>query len=615
MLKCLPASGLVSICLMLANVNPVQANPTLPEIKKQQEELRKNVQNDPISQSLVEELQVENAEENQQVSGGISFVLTGVTISGNQILTKAELEPLIKPLINNNITGDGLKRLSSLISLKLAEKGYRSSRAFIPPQEIKNGLVEIKIEEDKLASIHVLGKDSFKYNEALFYQYFSDLKGKIIHTPTLIERLKYLNFLPGTRIKPTLKKIEFGQSALVLVLEPVQDTTAIAINNNASKFQGDLRTVFSTLVTNPTGRSDTFNFFAAINPEFPKYFSSVVADYAVPLGDRGGKIRLYYSEMDYQIDPKALGKSLEIGAGADLLLYSGGGQTVGLEFEKPFWLDIGLNSWSIGIEKRHAKSSIVNNFPTAEAGNIYGFESLNQSEDIYGLNFGAQFVISDQWLDDSLPAQNVIRVKFTKIMEGFLGGLTQEEIDFKQANEESDNVNLIQSTGPVGDTRNATANFWKLYLNYLRRQTLPWNLNLHFQLNAEYANFDNIPGSYDYGGADSGTSGGDWSLSLNRTFPFDRYIDWLSLEMGYEQQFAYNVYFPSRVFPFRESTSACGGKKDLIVYEEYQCKASSPYLSLRAKSDQHILWLKYKAELEEFGLTDKKATLSYTYLF
>lgn len=167
---------------------------SLSEIKKQQDELLSNAQNDTLLENLVDELEVEQAENQSEIAEAVKFQLRGVKITGNNVLTKADVSALIQPKINQLVTSTELKQIAAKLTLILHQKGFKSSKAFVPPQQIKAGVVEFKIEEDQLANIHVIGKDSFKYDEALFYQYFDDLKGKIIHTPTLVERLKYLNF-------------------------------------------------------------------------------------------------------------------------------------------------------------------------------------------------------------------------------------------------------------------------------------------------------------------------------------------------------------------------------------------------------------------------------------
>ncbi len=600
---------LFAVCLSLNSTSwDLFANPTLPEIKKQQEELIKNTQQEQLNENKVERLEVEPSQQTQQIKDDIFFVLRGITITGNNLLTKEDVQDLIQPLLNQSVSSSVLKQLSQQLTQILVAKGYASSRVFVPPQQIKDGKVEFRVEEDKLVNIHVLGKDSFKYEEALFYQYFADLKGKVVHTPTLIERLKYLNFLPASKIKPTLKKVEFGKSALVLVLEPLQDLTTLTVNNNASKFQGDARVTYSTLIANPTGRSDVFNFFAAVNPEYPKYFNSMVASYSVPLGDKGATLSLSHSVLYYQLDPKSIGEGETEGA----LQYEGDATTSVLRYQKPYLLDWGANSWSVELERRSAAARQITLFSDSLFGGAYGSLYVDQSEILYSLNFSTQHIFGDAWVSKSLPAQNIAKFKVAKVLEGFLDGLTQEDIDLKYLN---DGLPVIPAQGPVGNTDDATANFWKVYFNYLRRQVLPWNMNLNFSLNAEYANFDNIPSSYDYGGADSGTSGLDWKLSLVRTFNFDAYVDWLSVEFGFEQQNAYSVFIPNRFNPLDRSVESCGGKVDLIPGEMYRCSLENPYLSLRAKSGDHVLWLNYQTNLKEYSLKEREVTLSYTYVF
>lgn len=599
--------GTSCFAVLLCTSLPTAANPTISEIRKQQEELIKNAQQDTLQQRKVEDLEVEKGQSSQQIKDDVTFVLRGIKITGNNLLTKADVESFVQPLINAPVSSSQLKQLSQQLTAVLADKGYATSRVFVPPQQIQNGNVEFRVEEDKLTTIHVVGEDSFQYEEALFYQYFDDLKGKVVHTPTLIERLKYLNFLPATKIKPTLRKVEFGKSALILVLEPQQDLTTVTINNNASRFQGDSRVSYSTLVANPTGRSDVFNFFGAINPEFPKYFSSLVGSYSVPIGDKGATLSFSQSVLDYQLDP-------DVVADGDLkgvLQYEGDASTTVIKYEKPYLISHGANSWSVELERREASSRSITLLPDFQfADGLSGSLFIDQSEVLYSLNVATQHIFNDNLLGKNLPAQNVVKVKLAKALEGFMDGLTQEDINLKELNED---VPVLPKTGPVGFTKDATANFWKLYFNFLRRQVLPANINMSFALNAEYADFDNIPSSYDYGGADSGTSGLDWTLSFSKTFMMDSYVDWLNVELGYEQQNAFNIFVPE--FVVDRSVQECGGKTDLVTGEYYRCQLNYPYVSLRAKSGSHILWLKYQNGIKPYSLKEHDLTLTYTYVF
>jgi hypothetical protein len=239
-----------------------------------------------------------------------------------------------------------------------------------------------------------------------------------------------------------------------------------------------------------------------------------------------------------------------------------------------------------------------------------GFKILDQNETIYSLSAGANFVIADNVFGEQYPGQNRISLSFDKALEGVFGSLTQEDIDLKALNTK---YGVSPELGPIGDTRHAVANFWKLYMSYRRQQVLLWEVLLMVNLSGEYSNFTNIPSSFKYGGADTGTSGIEWNVSTSKSFAFAEYVDRVNVELGYKQQIAINTFIPDSAFD--RDVQSCGGLNDLNAYERYQCRVSTPYIAVQIQTGSHFLNARYRSTLEKFETLGKKLTLSYTFLF
>lgn len=95
---------------------------------------------------------------NSAASKQIKFRLTKIIMIGNTRFTQQQLAPLYQNLIGTEISLADLENLLTTITNYYRNKGYILSRAILPPQSIKNGVVTIQIIEGKITQAIVSGK-------------------------------------------------------------------------------------------------------------------------------------------------------------------------------------------------------------------------------------------------------------------------------------------------------------------------------------------------------------------------------------------------------------------------------------------------------------------------
>src|SRR5207248_11591498 len=105
-------------------------------------------------------------------SGRVPFVprvaVRKFRITGNTVVSDAELEKIAAPFENRPITSTDLEELRRQLTLYYVNRGYVNSGAVIPDQTIKDGVVELRIIEGRLTGIDVEGTKHFRKS------YFSD---------------------------------------------------------------------------------------------------------------------------------------------------------------------------------------------------------------------------------------------------------------------------------------------------------------------------------------------------------------------------------------------------------------------------------------------------------
>ena len=134
-----------------------------------------------------------------------------VDLVGNTVLPEAELKRAIQPFLNRNIPLDQLYQIRAIITDLYVSKGYKTSGAFIPPQEIKDGVIKVVAVEGSLERIEIKGLDHL--NEG----YVRSRLERVATTPLSMNRLE--EGLEKLQRDPLIERV---QAELIQGTEPQQ---------------------------------------------------------------------------------------------------------------------------------------------------------------------------------------------------------------------------------------------------------------------------------------------------------------------------------------------------------------------------------------------------------
>jgi len=95
-------------------------------------------------------------------SSGPGFYLRKIHITGNTVLSDAELQAISRPYEGRNVNEDELRQLRQDLTAYYIGKGFINSGAVLPEQDIKNGELDIMIVEGRLTEIELEGLDHLK---------------------------------------------------------------------------------------------------------------------------------------------------------------------------------------------------------------------------------------------------------------------------------------------------------------------------------------------------------------------------------------------------------------------------------------------------------------------
>jgi hemolysin activation/secretion protein len=458
--------------------------------------------------SVIENVKVDKSAQpsgDSQMDRGAEFRLNGIQVQGNTVMGKEHIVSIVQPYVGTMMTSAELKAITAKITQLFVDQGYATTKCIIPAQQVSNGVVVLKVVEGKLGQIQLSGAETYLYDVRLFLAQLHDLQGKVIHLPTLNNRLRLLSQLPATRVQPTLVQQAEGVTDLVLKLTDLEDQFSLSVNNSGSRFTGKNRISSSAVFNNVTGNSDVLTMALTTSLNNVKYLGSMSFNYQRPVGGSGGKLGVGYSNLYYRMDPAAVG--------FDQVRYEGGTHTLGLRYEQPLWLEDEASSqksysWSAGFERKTAQAKTIYNTSFDQPA---GFAYVD-SED--RLMVGDITLQTEQFtLLKGFKGRSFASVSLKHAFEGFFGSTTQEDIDRKLENI-ANNVEPI--TGPIGNVTGMNPNFWKLYVDVSRAQALPNSFTAQFNFHGEFTPSKKLPQAYQFADADGGASGYSLGVKLNR---------------------------------------------------------------------------------------------------
>jgi len=133
---------------------------------------------------------------------GPKVLVKTIRVEGPSLLSPEEILGIIHPHEGKELSLKGMQKVADLITDAYRRKGYATSRAYLPPQTIKDGILLIKVVEGKLGEVQIRGN---KYFKTSLYEKKLDLQpGGYFDYSALQRSLVYINEAPDRKAKVTL---------------------------------------------------------------------------------------------------------------------------------------------------------------------------------------------------------------------------------------------------------------------------------------------------------------------------------------------------------------------------------------------------------------------------
>ena len=227
--------------------------------------------------------------------------IQGIRITGNAVVGTEELAPIVGPYTGRFMRLAELQQVADRIIEEYRARGYNLAKAYLPPQEVQDGVVEIAVLEGKLGEIIVEGNRH--YSESFIRKGFSQVRKEgAIRQTTLEQSLLLLNEYPNLNVMATLEPGEAPGTTTVRAA--VTDTRPIHVtldyNNFGIPFISRNRFGAGIDVANVLVEGSRLNIDGFIGDN-PDRLLFILGSYAMPLNHRGTRLILSGSDGRFDV--------------------------------------------------------------------------------------------------------------------------------------------------------------------------------------------------------------------------------------------------------------------------------------------------------------------------
>jgi hemolysin activation/secretion protein len=293
----------IPLAVMMTGISPSAWSQPTPDAGALQRELDLQLQRE--SQAPL--VQPPKPEQTPTEKKGQQIVVIRFAFEGNTLFTTSELEKVVKSWTGKSVYISELQDAAIAIQEFYSTQG-RIAQASLPPQEIKDGVVLIKILEGKMGSVIVetvdtIGKTSSRFSLERAKAYITHGVGGQVYIKTQpIERaMLLLNETPGVSATGAFEPgSEVGLSNFKVKLSDTPWFSGqAAVSNYGSASTGAAQALASLNLNNLTGIGDQVNL-NVIQSQSSGY---VVGSYIVPIGYDGWKVGVQSSYLQYNTVP------------------------------------------------------------------------------------------------------------------------------------------------------------------------------------------------------------------------------------------------------------------------------------------------------------------------
>jgi hemolysin activation/secretion protein len=258
---------------------------------RQEEELRRAPAEKPVDTDALRTPKAPSAGDE------VRFQVKNIDFGPSEILTREELDALAAPYRNRAVSLAEIRQLVAQVNELYRKKGVVTAQAILPPQDLTDGTVRIRLIEGRLGRISLQGNETT--NESYVIARVRQQPGDLVDLPSLELDLRRFNRTNDVQARAELKPgTQVGQTDINLILtEPALHELRLFSDNNGSEQTGELR--LGALYRNRSlfGRRDDL-LFTTVRAEGQESYSLA---YGAPINTVGTRLNVAYYDDETEV--------------------------------------------------------------------------------------------------------------------------------------------------------------------------------------------------------------------------------------------------------------------------------------------------------------------------
>jgi hemolysin activation/secretion protein len=235
----------------------------------------------------------------------VSLNVTRYQIDGVEEKHLINIEVRLQPYVGNNRSFEDLSSAAQVVTAYLQrELGLYLAYAYLPAQDIKNGVVTIAVLPGVLESVEVVWPaEELRVSRGIVQAHLNRLKpGSVIRVDEVERVVFLLNDLRGIRMSFAIKPGTQPGTA-ILVATPSNDralTGSVGLDANGSRYAGIYRGIASMSWESPLGLGDSLSVSYLQSETGGLDFT--LLGYTLPVGSNGLKLGVNASTVNYKLN-------------------------------------------------------------------------------------------------------------------------------------------------------------------------------------------------------------------------------------------------------------------------------------------------------------------------
>ncbi|MDP1717214.1 MAG: POTRA domain-containing protein, partial [Burkholderiales bacterium] len=252
----------------------------------------------PVLEKAVPEIRIEPAKPLvAPVSDQVKILVKSLRVTGQTVYSEAELITITGFSPGTELTLSELRAMAAKIADYYRRNGYFVAQAYLPAQDIKDGVVTITVLEGRYGSVTL--RNQSKLSDAQANGLLDGLNsGDAITIAPLENRLLLLSDTPGVNVRSTLAPgVEVGTSDLIVDVTPGRLISGnVEADNAGNYYTGEYRVGATVNLNNPTGHGDVASLRVLTSGEGLKYGR---ASYQMQFGK--ATVGVAYTALEYRL--------------------------------------------------------------------------------------------------------------------------------------------------------------------------------------------------------------------------------------------------------------------------------------------------------------------------